>query len=342
MPSRRMRWARAGHHRGPEWQSASGPGRRSDPEQEGAGQVQPARGSRLAERLGGDEVAAVVAVGQQQPPALTALTTVQWSPVPTIADVPPCARCPASSRRRAPAIEALALAERPPHLQRQAVLGVEPGSARRSSRASLPVPMPPVTNARSRPASASSSTSAANSPAQARGQPAAGQGGQPDRVDHRVRAAQARRGRPAGTAAGRPPSRHGGSPLVRQHDGQHARKNLRAGLYARVSTEDRGQDPETQLRPLREYAERRGFVVVGEFVDQRLRHDRDEAAVPEASRGGAQAGARCRPGLALRPLRPLDRALVNALAGSRPEESPSSATRRTWTPPRRRASWCSG
>src|SRR4051812_9285314 len=44
-------------------------------------------------------------------------------------------------------------------------------------------------------------------------------------------------------------------------------KHLRAGLYARVSTEDRGQDPETQLRPLREYAERRGFVVVGEFVD---------------------------------------------------------------------------
>src|SRR5690348_14663070 len=43
---------------------------------------------------------------------------------------------------------------------------------------------------------------------------------------------------------------------------------LRAGLYARVSTEDKGQDPETQLRPLREYAERRGFVVVGEFVDK--------------------------------------------------------------------------
>src|SRR3954471_12556123 len=44
-------------------------------------------------------------------------------------------------------------------------------------------------------------------------------------------------------------------------------RNLRAGLYARVSTEDRGQDPETQLRPLREYADRRGFIVVGEFVD---------------------------------------------------------------------------
>jgi predicted site-specific integrase-resolvase len=45
-------------------------------------------------------------------------------------------------------------------------------------------------------------------------------------------------------------------------------KNLRAGLYARVSTEDRGQDPETQLRPLREYADRRGFAVAGEFVDR--------------------------------------------------------------------------
>src|SRR5947208_14843126 len=43
--------------------------------------------------------------------------------------------------------------------------------------------------------------------------------------------------------------------------------NLRAGLYASVSTEDRGQDPETQLRPLREYAERRGFALSGEFVD---------------------------------------------------------------------------
>jgi DNA invertase Pin-like site-specific DNA recombinase len=41
----------------------------------------------------------------------------------------------------------------------------------------------------------------------------------------------------------------------------------RAGLYARVSTDDRGQDPETQLRQLREYAARRGFEVAGEFVD---------------------------------------------------------------------------
>ena len=57
----------------------------------------------------------------------------------------------------------------------------------------------------------------------------------------------------------------------------------RAGLYARVSTEDRGQDPETQLRPLREYAERRGFDVVGEFVDHASGTTEEPAEVPSAS-----------------------------------------------------------
>jgi len=42
----------------------------------------------------------------------------------------------------------------------------------------------------------------------------------------------------------------------------------RAAIYARVSTTDRKQDPETQLRQLREYAKRRGFPVVREYVDQ--------------------------------------------------------------------------
>jgi DNA invertase Pin-like site-specific DNA recombinase len=41
----------------------------------------------------------------------------------------------------------------------------------------------------------------------------------------------------------------------------------RAAIYARVSTIDRGQDPETQLRQLREYAERRSFPIAFEFVD---------------------------------------------------------------------------
>lgn len=43
--------------------------------------------------------------------------------------------------------------------------------------------------------------------------------------------------------------------------------NLRVALYARVSTLDRGQDPETQLIQLREYAQRRNFEIVGEFID---------------------------------------------------------------------------
>jgi DNA invertase Pin-like site-specific DNA recombinase len=41
----------------------------------------------------------------------------------------------------------------------------------------------------------------------------------------------------------------------------------RTALYARVSTANHGQDPDLQLRELREYAIRRGLEVVGEFVD---------------------------------------------------------------------------
>ena len=41
----------------------------------------------------------------------------------------------------------------------------------------------------------------------------------------------------------------------------------RVALYARVSTLDKGQDPETQLTQLREYAQRRNFEVMGEFID---------------------------------------------------------------------------
>lgn len=41
----------------------------------------------------------------------------------------------------------------------------------------------------------------------------------------------------------------------------------RVALYARVSTVDKRQDPETQLLALREYAARRGFMLMGEYVD---------------------------------------------------------------------------
>src|SRR2546425_4618036 len=42
---------------------------------------------------------------------------------------------------------------------------------------------------------------------------------------------------------------------------------MRAALYARVSTANNGQDPTMQTRELREYCERRGWRVVGEYVD---------------------------------------------------------------------------
>lgn len=42
---------------------------------------------------------------------------------------------------------------------------------------------------------------------------------------------------------------------------------MRVAIYARVSTANNGQDPTMQTRELKEYAERRGWTVVGEYVD---------------------------------------------------------------------------
>lgn len=42
---------------------------------------------------------------------------------------------------------------------------------------------------------------------------------------------------------------------------------LQVALYARVSTLDKGQDPEMQLRELRELARTKGFTIAEEFVD---------------------------------------------------------------------------
>jgi DNA invertase Pin-like site-specific DNA recombinase len=42
---------------------------------------------------------------------------------------------------------------------------------------------------------------------------------------------------------------------------------MRAAIYARVSTANRGQDVNMQLRELREYCERRGFEIAGEYTD---------------------------------------------------------------------------
>ena len=42
---------------------------------------------------------------------------------------------------------------------------------------------------------------------------------------------------------------------------------MRAAIYARVSTTDKGQDPEVQLGPLRQYCQARSWEIAGEYVD---------------------------------------------------------------------------
>src|SRR5215510_7421385 len=42
---------------------------------------------------------------------------------------------------------------------------------------------------------------------------------------------------------------------------------MRVAIYARVSTTDKGQDPESQLTPLREWCADAGHTCVGEYVD---------------------------------------------------------------------------
>jgi DNA invertase Pin-like site-specific DNA recombinase len=50
---------------------------------------------------------------------------------------------------------------------------------------------------------------------------------------------------------------------------------MRVALYARVSTKNNGQTPETQLVALREYARNRGFDIAGEYVDLGVSGSRD-------------------------------------------------------------------
>ena len=53
------------------------------------------------------------------------------------------------------------------------------------------------------------------------------------------------------------------------------KEGLRAALYARCSTHDKGQDPELQLAPLRDYCQKRGFAVAGEYVDNGISGTKD-------------------------------------------------------------------
>ncbi len=56
----------------------------------------------------------------------------------------------------------------------------------------------------------------------------------------------------------------------------------RAALYARISTVNHGQDPEVQLRELREYCQHRGFAITGEYIDRGISGSRERR--PELDR----------------------------------------------------------
>ena len=43
---------------------------------------------------------------------------------------------------------------------------------------------------------------------------------------------------------------------------------MKVAIYARVSTDDKRQDPLNQLLELREFAARQGWVVVREYTDE--------------------------------------------------------------------------
>ena len=65
---------------------------------------------------------------------------------------------------------------------------------------------------------------------------------------------------------------------------------VRVALYARVSTSNNGQDPSMQTRELREYCERRGWKVSGEYVDEGISGTKDSR--PELNKLTADAHQR--------------------------------------------------
>jgi DNA invertase Pin-like site-specific DNA recombinase len=67
-------------------------------------------------------------------------------------------------------------------------------------------------------------------------------------------------------------------------------KPLRAALYARVSTSNKGQDVGPQLDELRQVAAQRGWTVVAELVDEGISGSKDRRPALDELMGLARAG----------------------------------------------------
>ena len=63
-----------------------------------------------------------------------------------------------------------------------------------------------------------------------------------------------------------------------------------AVLYARVSTRNNGQNPETQLLPLQEYALNRGLTVIEEYIDHGVSGAKDRRPKVDALMAAARKG----------------------------------------------------
>lgn len=53
---------------------------------------------------------------------------------------------------------------------------------------------------------------------------------------------------------------------------------MRVALYARISTQDKGQNPENQLLQLRQFCNQQGWVIAGEYIDQKTGRTSDREA----------------------------------------------------------------
>jgi len=71
---------------------------------------------------------------------------------------------------------------------------------------------------------------------------------------------------------------------------QSVQQSPKAAIYARVSTQNHGQDPHLQVSEIREHCARRGWQIIGEYVDEGVSGAKDSR--PELNRLLADARRR--------------------------------------------------